>query len=119
MLPMILAITCYLFCPNGSVNQTIMNGTSTAVGLLQFENTDLGGFLGIAIAAVLFIILLGVLSFKIEFTNAAAVSSFITAGISLLLTQIGLMNANDMTIFLGAMLITFIASMVAGFLKPY
>jgi ABC-type proline/glycine betaine transport system permease subunit len=115
----LLAITCYLFCPNGSVNQTIMNGTNSATGLLQFENTDLGGFLGIALAAVLFVILLGVLSFKIELTNAAAVASFITAGASLLLTQLGLMTSNDMTIFLGAMLITFIASMAAGFLKPY
>lgn len=99
-------------------NATATNATTTT-GLLQWINGGVHGLLGEAILFMLFVIISGSLSFKIDMTVAAFAGSMIMAFSSVLLVAISISPTWTPLLFVAIAIITGTAMLFKRGNSPY
>ena len=70
-------------------NSTAMNITSMP-GLMHYENTALDSLFGAGILLAIFVIIMGSLSYLIDFINGVMIAAFVCTGLSLILSLPGI-----------------------------
>ena len=124
MIPLILLTVQYCIFNNatGGLNGTASN-VSSFTGLLQFENNSPclygNSLLGFGILAIILVLAFGSLALKVDVAVAGAVAGWIGIPISLLLIQLGLLNANVVGIALAINMIMTIIVLLRGAANPY
>lgn len=96
-------------------NSTAMNVTSLP-GLMQYENTALNGLFGAGLLLALFIIIMGSLSYLIDFINGVMIASFVCTGLSLILSLpgIAIISPTVLYIFAGILGISVLGNLIRG-----
>ena len=82
-------------------NSTAMNVTSLP-GLMHYENTALNGLFGAGILISLFVIIMGSLSYLIDFVNGVMIAAFVCTGLSLILSLPGIAIVSPLVLYLFA-----------------
>jgi hypothetical protein len=96
-------------------NSTAMNVTSLP-GLMQYENTALNGLFGAGLLLALFIIIMGSLSYLIDFINGVMIAAFVCTGLSLILSLpgIAIISPTVLYIFAGILGISVLGNLIRG-----
>ena len=96
-------------------NSTAMNVTSLP-GLMQYENTTLNGLFGAGLLLALFIIIMGSLSYLIDFINGVMIAAFVCTGLSLILSLpgIAIISPTVLYIFAGILGISVLGNLIRG-----
>jgi hypothetical protein len=112
MINIILYTICY--------TPAIQNATSLGNVLSATLNSScIGGYGGLAISIVVFLVFTSIFSFKIKAPDAALAGSLITAVVSLGLIGLGVMNPNQLLIWIGAMILFALVSLVYHSQHPF
>jgi hypothetical protein len=82
-------------------NSTAMNVTSLP-GLMHYENTALDGLFGAGILLAIFVIIMGALSYLIDFINGVMIAAFVCTGLSLILSLPGIAIVSPLVLYLFA-----------------
>ena len=82
-------------------NSTAMNVTSLP-GLMHYENTALSGLFGAGILLTLFVIIMGSLSYLIDFINGVMIAAFVCTGLSLILSLPGIAIVSPTVLYIFA-----------------
>ena len=82
-------------------NSTAMNVTSLP-GLMHYENTALNGLFGAGILFAIFIIIMGSLSYLIDFINGVMIAAFVCTGLSLILSLPGIAIVSPIVLYIFA-----------------
>lgn len=125
---MLLAMLAVQYCilnSTGGVNSSFGN-TSSLPGLLQAENSNpclYGssgyGIIGLAILALVTLIVFGVLAMRVDVIVAGAVAMWVGSGVALFLEQMSILNPNMMGVMMALTVIFTFVSLLRGGLNPY
>ena len=96
--PIITILLMHYYIVN---NSTAMNITSMP-GLMHYENTALNGLFGAGILLTLFVIIMGSLSYLIDFINGVMIAAFVCTGLSLILSLPGIAIVSPVVLYLFA-----------------
>lgn len=122
MIPIMLAITCYIFnCAtpgNYMINQQ-WSSVNNYTTFLQAENNNTNGLIGIVFLVMGFMIPFGAASFKLDATVAALLGALLASGVALLGTQLGIVSDSMLQVFLALMLLLVFLLLVKKGLSPY
>ena len=96
-------------------NSTAMNVTSLP-GLMHYENTALNGLFGAGILISLFVIIMGSLSYLIDFVNGVMIAAFVCTGLSLILSLpgIAIVSPTVLYIFAGILGLSVLGNLLRG-----
>ncbi len=122
MIPLFILVTYYVLNSSGTgVNSIFVNTSNTIPGLLKNENPATQGLASSSEAILIWLLLLGVLSTRIQIVDAGLVASFLAMVSTLILagTINGLIDPNLVYLFIALTVVFFVVDALKGSTRIY